>query len=94
MFRGGRTEYIRSPTNQTLKFILAFDDPSVSVRNANSPGICSTDLLVELIIRACIIFVLQREAKLQLFREAVDAYTELTTQVKTKRTSSTVFVSF
>uniref|UniRef100_A0A7N6A718 Choline/carnitine acyltransferase domain-containing protein n=1 Tax=Anabas testudineus TaxID=64144 RepID=A0A7N6A718_ANATE len=51
MFRGGRTEYIRSPTNQTLKFILAFDDPSVS-----------------------------REAKLQLFREAVDAYTELTTQ--------------
>ncbi|KAI3358097.1 hypothetical protein L3Q82_003105 [Scortum barcoo] len=30
MFRGGRTEYIRSPTNQTLKFILAFDDPSVS----------------------------------------------------------------
>lgn len=31
MFRGGRTEYIRSPTNQTLKFIRAFDDPSVSV---------------------------------------------------------------
>uniref|UniRef100_A0A4W6E5X1 Carnitine O-acetyltransferase b n=1 Tax=Lates calcarifer TaxID=8187 RepID=A0A4W6E5X1_LATCA len=46
MFRGGRTEFIRSPTNQTLKFILAFDDP--------------------------------REAKLQLFREAVDAYTALT----------------
>ncbi|XP_026155629.1 carnitine O-acetyltransferase b [Mastacembelus armatus] len=49
MFRGGRTEYIRSPTSQTLMFILAFDDPSVS-----------------------------REAKLQLFREAVDAYTALT----------------
>uniref|UniRef100_A0A8D3C425 Choline/carnitine acyltransferase domain-containing protein n=1 Tax=Scophthalmus maximus TaxID=52904 RepID=A0A8D3C425_SCOMX len=46
MFRGGRTEYIRSPTNQTLKFILAFDDPT-------------------------------REVKLQLFREAVDAYTTL-----------------
>lgn len=30
MFRGGRTEFIRSPTNQSLKFILAFDDPSVS----------------------------------------------------------------
>uniref|UniRef100_A0A8C4E4Y8 Choline/carnitine acyltransferase domain-containing protein n=1 Tax=Dicentrarchus labrax TaxID=13489 RepID=A0A8C4E4Y8_DICLA len=54
MFRGGRTEYIRSPTNQTLKFILAFDDPSVSVRN--------------------------REAKVQLFREAVDAYAALTDQ--------------
>uniref|UniRef100_A0A8C4E1M0 Choline/carnitine acyltransferase domain-containing protein n=1 Tax=Dicentrarchus labrax TaxID=13489 RepID=A0A8C4E1M0_DICLA len=51
MFRGGRTEYIRSPTNQTLKFILAFDDPSVS-----------------------------REAKVQLFREAVDAYAALTDQ--------------
>ncbi|XP_071383593.1 carnitine O-acetyltransferase b isoform X1 [Centroberyx affinis] len=51
MFRGGRTEFIRSPTNQTLKFILAFDDPSVS-----------------------------REAKLQLFREAVDAYGALTEQ--------------
>uniref|UniRef100_A0A671XFA9 Carnitine O-acetyltransferase b n=1 Tax=Sparus aurata TaxID=8175 RepID=A0A671XFA9_SPAAU len=36
MFRGGRTEYIRSPTNQTLKFILAFDDPSVSVRNVTA----------------------------------------------------------
>ncbi|KAK1880986.1 Carnitine O-acetyltransferase [Dissostichus eleginoides] len=52
MFKGGRTEYIRSPTNQTLKFIQAFDDPSVS-----------------------------HEAKLQLFREAVDAYTALTHQV-------------
>lgn len=31
MFRGGRTEYIRSPTNDTVKFIGAFDDPSVSV---------------------------------------------------------------
>ncbi|XP_038580213.1 carnitine O-acetyltransferase b isoform X2 [Micropterus salmoides] len=51
MFRGGRTEYIRSPTNQTLKFILAFADPSVS-----------------------------REAKLQLFREAVDTYAALTDQ--------------
>ncbi|XP_036948624.1 carnitine O-acetyltransferase b [Acanthopagrus latus] len=51
MFRGGRTEYIRSPTNQTLKFILAFNDPSVS-----------------------------REAKLQLFREAVDTYAALTQQ--------------
>lgn len=35
MFRGGRTEYIRSPTNQTLKFILAFDDQRVSVRNGS-----------------------------------------------------------
>lgn len=33
MFRGGRTDYIRSPTNQSLKFVLAFDDPEVSVRN-------------------------------------------------------------
>ncbi|XP_012686950.2 carnitine O-acetyltransferase b [Clupea harengus] len=30
MFRGGRTDYIRSPTNQSLKFVLAFDDPEVS----------------------------------------------------------------
>lgn len=37
MFRGGRTEFIRSPTNQTLKFILAFDDPEVSVRNTVLP---------------------------------------------------------
>lgn len=36
MFRGGRTEYTRSPTNETLKFILAFGDPSVTVRNARS----------------------------------------------------------
>uniref|UniRef100_A0A8C6M411 Carnitine O-acetyltransferase b n=1 Tax=Nothobranchius furzeri TaxID=105023 RepID=A0A8C6M411_NOTFU len=34
MFQGGRTEYIRSPTNQALKFILAFDDRSESVRHA------------------------------------------------------------
>lgn len=32
MFRGGRTDYIRSPTNQMLKFVLAFDDPTISVR--------------------------------------------------------------
>uniref|UniRef100_A0A672Z9S3 Carnitine O-acetyltransferase b n=1 Tax=Sphaeramia orbicularis TaxID=375764 RepID=A0A672Z9S3_9TELE len=32
MFRGGRTEYIRSPTNQTLKFVMAISNPSVSVR--------------------------------------------------------------
>ncbi|XP_038132965.1 carnitine O-acetyltransferase b [Cyprinodon tularosa] len=51
MFRGGRTEYIRSPTNQALKFITAFDDPNIS-----------------------------REAKLELLREAVSAYAELTTQ--------------
>uniref|UniRef100_A0A3Q1I4E1 Carnitine O-acetyltransferase b n=1 Tax=Acanthochromis polyacanthus TaxID=80966 RepID=A0A3Q1I4E1_9TELE len=51
MFRGGRTEFIRSPTNQALRFVLAFDDPNVS-----------------------------REAKLELFREAVDAYTALTKQ--------------
>lgn len=51
MFRGGRTEFIRSPTIQALRFVLAFDDPKVS-----------------------------REAKLQLFREAVDAYTDLTKQ--------------
>ncbi|KAG7261893.1 hypothetical protein CRUP_006309 [Coryphaenoides rupestris] len=49
MFRGGRTEFIRSPTRQTLDFILAFDDPGVS-----------------------------REAKLQLFREAVEVYSALT----------------
>uniref|UniRef100_A0A8C7F761 Carnitine O-acetyltransferase b n=1 Tax=Oncorhynchus kisutch TaxID=8019 RepID=A0A8C7F761_ONCKI len=30
MFRGGRTDYIRSPTNQMLKFVLNFDDPSIS----------------------------------------------------------------
>ncbi|XP_028316633.1 carnitine O-acetyltransferase b [Gouania willdenowi] len=29
MFRGGRTEFIRSPTNQSLKFILAFNDASI-----------------------------------------------------------------
>uniref|UniRef100_H3CIQ0 Choline/carnitine acyltransferase domain-containing protein n=1 Tax=Tetraodon nigroviridis TaxID=99883 RepID=H3CIQ0_TETNG len=51
MFRGGRTEYVRSPINQTLRFILAFDDPTVP-----------------------------REAKVQLFRDAVDAYSELITQ--------------
>uniref|UniRef100_A0A8C7DH96 Carnitine O-acetyltransferase b n=1 Tax=Oncorhynchus kisutch TaxID=8019 RepID=A0A8C7DH96_ONCKI len=33
MFRGGRTDYIRSPTNQMLKFVLNFDDPSISVRS-------------------------------------------------------------
>ncbi|XP_056876086.1 carnitine O-acetyltransferase b isoform X2 [Takifugu flavidus] len=51
MFRGGRTEFVRSPINQTLRFILAFDDASLS-----------------------------REAKVQLFREAVDAYSELIAQ--------------
>lgn len=51
MFRGGRTEYIRSPTNETVKFIGAFDDPSVS-----------------------------REAKLELFKEAVDNHASLTNQ--------------
>uniref|UniRef100_A0A674BRL4 Carnitine O-acetyltransferase b n=1 Tax=Salmo trutta TaxID=8032 RepID=A0A674BRL4_SALTR len=30
MFRGGRTDYIRSPTNQMLKFVLTFDDPSIT----------------------------------------------------------------
>lgn len=30
MFRGGRTEYIRSPTKEALTFVLAFDNPSVS----------------------------------------------------------------
>lgn len=41
MFRGGRTEYIRSPTNETVKFIGAFDDPSVSVsfQSATSAGL-------------------------------------------------------
>ncbi|XP_052388389.1 carnitine O-acetyltransferase [Carassius gibelio] len=51
MFRGGRTDYIRSPTNQMLSFIQAFDDDAVS-----------------------------REAKVQLLREAVDAYSILTEQ--------------
>ncbi|XP_048058139.1 carnitine O-acetyltransferase b isoform X2 [Megalobrama amblycephala] len=51
MFRGGRTDYIRSPTNQMLSFIQAFDDYAVS-----------------------------REAKVQLLREAVDAYSILTEQ--------------
>uniref|UniRef100_A0A8C6LZN7 Carnitine O-acetyltransferase b n=1 Tax=Nothobranchius furzeri TaxID=105023 RepID=A0A8C6LZN7_NOTFU len=36
MFQGGRTEYIRSPTNQALKFILAFDDRSESVRHTSN----------------------------------------------------------
>uniref|UniRef100_A0A3P8VSZ2 Carnitine O-acetyltransferase b n=1 Tax=Cynoglossus semilaevis TaxID=244447 RepID=A0A3P8VSZ2_CYNSE len=49
MFRGGRTEYVRSPTKEALKFIQAFDDPSVS-----------------------------REAKLELFRHAVNAHSALT----------------
>nr|XP_057903598.1 carnitine O-acetyltransferase b [Doryrhamphus excisus] len=52
MFRKGRTEYIRSPTSNALKFILSFVDASVS-----------------------------REAKVQLFREAVEAYSALTNQV-------------
>lgn len=41
MFRGGRTEYIRSPTNETVKFIGAFDDPSVSVsfQSATNAGL-------------------------------------------------------
>ncbi|KPP62906.1 carnitine O-acetyltransferase-like [Scleropages formosus] len=30
MFRGGRTDFIRSPTIQALQFVRAFDDPSVS----------------------------------------------------------------
>ncbi|KAJ8267413.1 hypothetical protein COCON_G00125850 [Conger conger] len=30
MFRGGRADFIRSPTNQTLRFIRAVDDPSVT----------------------------------------------------------------
>ncbi|XP_056597325.1 carnitine O-acetyltransferase b [Triplophysa dalaica] len=51
MFRGGRTDYIRSPTNQMLSFIQAFDDESVS-----------------------------REVKVDLLREAVDAYSVLTEQ--------------
>ncbi|XP_029976323.1 carnitine O-acetyltransferase b [Salarias fasciatus] len=52
MFRGGRTEVIRSPTEQSLRFILAFDDPALT-----------------------------REAKLELFRDAVDAYSALTDKV-------------
>ncbi|XP_055075233.1 carnitine O-acetyltransferase b [Misgurnus anguillicaudatus] len=51
MFRGGRTDYIRSPTNQMLTFIQAFDDDTVS-----------------------------RETKVELLREAVDAYSILTEQ--------------
>ncbi|XP_067111516.1 carnitine O-acetyltransferase b [Osmerus mordax] len=51
MFRGGRTDYIRSPTNQTLRFVMAFDDPVVSM-----------------------------EAKRELLREAVEAYSALTDQ--------------
>lgn len=34
MFRGGRTEFVRSPINQTLEFILAFNDPDMSVRTS------------------------------------------------------------
>lgn len=80
MFRGGRTEYIRSPTNQTLKFVLAFDDPSVSVRNM---FVCGCFNAYPLLLGVCFtfVYVLQREAKLQLFREAVDAHTALTDQV-------------
>lgn len=51
MFRGGRSEYIRSPTNQMLKFIQASDNPAVS-----------------------------KEAKQELLREAVNAYSEITDQ--------------
>lgn len=51
MFRGGRTEFIRSPTKEALTFVLAFDDPSIP-----------------------------REEKLQLFRDAVEAYAALTDQ--------------
>ncbi|XP_072304256.1 carnitine O-acetyltransferase b [Eucyclogobius newberryi] len=49
MFKGGRTEYIRSPTKEALTFVHAFDNRSVS-----------------------------REVKMQLFRDAVDAYAALT----------------
>uniref|UniRef100_A0A665VME6 Carnitine O-acetyltransferase-like n=1 Tax=Echeneis naucrates TaxID=173247 RepID=A0A665VME6_ECHNA len=45
MFRGGRTEYIRSPMNQTLRFIQAFDNPSVSVRVAMLAGNHYTDFI-------------------------------------------------
>ncbi|KAG7324631.1 hypothetical protein KOW79_012647 [Hemibagrus wyckioides] len=51
MFKGGRTDYIRSPTNQTLRFVEAFDDPALS-----------------------------REVKVELLREAVEAYSQLTDQ--------------
>ncbi|XP_063041670.1 carnitine O-acetyltransferase b isoform X2 [Engraulis encrasicolus] len=30
MFRAGRTDYIRSPTNRSFKFVSVFDDPDVS----------------------------------------------------------------
>uniref|UniRef100_A0A674BRU4 Carnitine O-acetyltransferase b n=1 Tax=Salmo trutta TaxID=8032 RepID=A0A674BRU4_SALTR len=36
MFRGGRTDYIRSPTNQMLKFVLTFDDPSITALKGQS----------------------------------------------------------
>lgn len=93
MFRGGRTEYIRSPTNQTLKFILAFDDPSVSVRNVKIVikkflFFClflsqRCDILI-LFWNCMFCLMLQREAKLELFREAVDAYSDLTALVSIK----------
>jgi len=91
MFRGGRTEYIRSPTNQALKFILAFDHPSVSVRSSNF-GISKHVVLAHPCLYGVRWFLsrndwnvfFQREAKLELFREAVDAYSALTVQVNNK----------
>uniref|UniRef100_A0A8C6V6P8 Carnitine O-acetyltransferase b n=1 Tax=Neogobius melanostomus TaxID=47308 RepID=A0A8C6V6P8_9GOBI len=50
MFRGGRTEYIRSPTKEALAFVLAFDDASVSVsllREAVEAYVALTDLALK-----------------------------------------------
>uniref|UniRef100_A0A674EII1 Carnitine O-acetyltransferase b n=1 Tax=Salmo trutta TaxID=8032 RepID=A0A674EII1_SALTR len=50
MFRGGRTDYIRSPTNQMLKFVLAFDDPTISLellRKAVETYVALTDQVLK-----------------------------------------------
>uniref|UniRef100_A0A672Z5W8 Carnitine O-acetyltransferase b n=1 Tax=Sphaeramia orbicularis TaxID=375764 RepID=A0A672Z5W8_9TELE len=39
MFRGGRTEYIRSPTNQTLKFVMAISNPVCCLQALKGHGI-------------------------------------------------------
>lgn len=84
MFRGGRTEYVRSPSSQTLQFLRAFGDPSVSVREPNAGffgGFGCREEKRRSARNRFFVLVLQREAKVQMFREAVDAYAALTEQV-------------
>lgn len=96
MFRGGRTEFVRSPMNQMLGFILAFDDPTVSVRDCSWRWIIFRSLFVVVFEKeqnwACFIIIPQREAKVQLFRDAVDEYSELITQVNNGQTPKGFFL--